>query len=120
MPSVSREQTPKPTSPRVPARGRGRIRFLGSAARLLAGRLVSSTPGVRRTPSTVSFFFVHADNPTVRMSIFSLLFVLVSFLLLALDAMILSQIIVLVLIYISEIHVVGLLLTVGINIYIAK
>ena len=31
VPSVSGEQAPKPTSPRVPARGRGRIRFLGSA-----------------------------------------------------------------------------------------
>ena len=30
VPSVSGEQALKPTSPRVPARGRGRIRFLGS------------------------------------------------------------------------------------------
>jgi hypothetical protein len=40
--------------------------------------------------------------------------------LLALDAMILSQILVLVLIYIYVIHVVGLFLIVEINLYIAK
>ena len=82
---------PKPTSPRVPARGRGRIRFLKASSQLLAGRLLPSTPGVSRFPSTVSFFFLRADNPTVSMFTFFLLFVLAFFLLLALDVVTVSD-----------------------------
>jgi hypothetical protein len=93
--------------------------FWEALSRLLAGRLLPSMPGVRRSPSPV-FFFLHADNPTVKMSILSLLFVLASFLLLALDGVTLSQIVVLVLNHISMFHVVGLFLIVGINLCIAK
>jgi len=122
VPSVSGEQAPKPTSPRVPARGRGRIRFFWEApSQLLAGRLLPTTSGVHRSPSTVFFFFfLRADNPTVRMSILCVLFGFISFLLLALDSVNLIQIIVLVSIHISVIHVVGLFLVVGINLCIAK
>ena len=80
---------------------RGRIRFLGSA--FANARWTSSS-----------------STSTIRMSIFSLLFVLASFLLLALNAVTLSQIVVLVLIHISVIHVFGIFLFVGINLYIAK
>ena len=38
---VGRAGSPKPTSPRVPARGRGRIRFSGSAVATARGRLLS-------------------------------------------------------------------------------
>jgi len=92
-------------------------------SRLLAGRLRPTTPGVRRSPSTVFLFFLfflRADNPTVRMSILSLLFGFISFLLLALDLVNLIQIVVLVLIHISVIHVVSLFLIVRINLCIAK
>jgi len=41
VPSVSGEQAPKPTSPHVPAWGRGRIRFLGRA--LVTARWTSSS-----------------------------------------------------------------------------
>ena len=98
----------------------GVLGFWEAPSRLLAGRRLPSTPGVRRSPSIVFFFFLRADNPTVRMSIFSLLFGLISFLLLALDPINLSQIVVLVLIHICVIHVVSLFLVVGINLCIAK
>jgi hypothetical protein len=93
--------------------------FWEAPSRLLAGCLLPSTPGVRRSPSPI-FFFLYVDNPTVRMFILSLLFVLASFLLLALDGVTLSQIIVLVLNHISMFHVVGLFLIVRINLCIAK
>ena len=121
--SVSGEQALKLTSPRVPAWGRGISDFWEATSRLLAGRLLPTTPGVRRSPSTVFVFFLFflcADNPTVRMSILSLLFGFISFLLLALDPVNLIQIVVLVLIHISVIHVVSLFLIVGINLCIAK
>ena len=54
------------------------------------------------------------------MSILSLLFGFISFLLLALDLVNLIQIVVLVLIHISVIHVVSLFLIVRINLCIAK
>jgi hypothetical protein len=76
-------------------------------------------PGVRRSPSPV-FFFLRVDNPTVRMFILLLLFVLTSFLLLALDDVTLSQIVVLVFNHISMFHVVDLFLIVRINLCIAK
>ena len=63
-------------------------------------------------------FFLSSDNPTVRMSILSLLFSFISFLLLALDPVNLIQIVVLVLIHIFVIHVVSLFLVVGINLCI--
>jgi len=118
--SVSREQSPKPTSPRVPARGRGVSGFWEAPSRLLAGRLLPTTPGVRQSPSTIFFFLLRADNPTVRMSILSLLFGFISFMLLALDPVNLIQIVVLVSIHISVIHVVSLCLIVRINLCIAK
>jgi hypothetical protein len=64
-----------------------------------------------------SFF---ASTTPLRMFILSLLFVLASFLLLALDGVTLSQIIMLVLNHISMFHVVGLFLIVGINLCIIK
>ena len=54
------------------------------------------------------------------MSILSLLFGLISFLLLALDLVNLTQIVVLVFIHISVIHVVSLFLVVKINLCITK
>jgi len=78
--------------------------FWEAPSRLLAGRLLPTTPGVRRSPSTVFFFFfLRGDNPTVKMSILSLLFGFISFLLLALDPVNLIQIVVLVSIHISVI-----------------
>ena len=59
------------------------------------------------TPASVNFFC-------------SSVFVITSFLLLALDVAALSQIVVLVLIHTSMIYVVGLFLVIGINLYIAK
>jgi len=97
--------------------------FWEPPSQLLAGRLLPSTSSVRRSPSTVFvffLFFLRADNPTVRMSILSLWFDLISFLLLALDPVNLIQIVVLVLIHISVIHVVSFFLVIGINICIAK
>ena len=94
--------------------------MLNHSSRLLAGRLLPTTPGVRRSPSTVFFFFLRADNPTVRMCILSVLFSFISFLLLALDSVNLVRTIVLVSIHISVIHVVSLFLVVGINLCIAK
>jgi len=97
--------------------------FWEAPSRLLAGRLLSTTPGVRRSPSTVFFFFfffLRADNPTIRMSILLLLFGFISFLLLALDPVNLIQIVVLVSFHISVIHVVSLFIVVGINLCIAK
>jgi len=97
--------------------------FWEALSRLLVGRLLSTTPGVHRSPLTVFIFFLfflRADNPTVRMSILSLLFSFISFLLLALDPVNLIQIVVLVLIRISVIHVVSLFFVVGINLCIAK
>ena len=108
VPSVSGEQAPKPMSPRIPARCRGHIRFLGSD--IATARWMSSShyADVRRSPSTVFvffLFFLRVDR---------------SFLLLALDPVNLIQIVVLVLIHISVIHVVSLFLVVGINLCIAK
>jgi len=79
--------------------------FWEAPSRLLAGRLLPTTPGVRRSLSTVFFFFffLRGDNPTVKMSILSLLFGFISFLLLALDPVNLIQIVVLVSIHISVI-----------------
>ena len=95
--------------------------FWEAPSRLLAGRLLSTTPGVRRSLSTVFFFFfLRVDNPTVRMSILPLLFGFISFLLLALDLVNLIQIVALVSFHISVIHVVSLFLVVGINLCIAK
>jgi len=97
--------------------------FWEAPLRLLTGCLLPSTPGVRRSPSMVFvffLFFLRVDNPTIRMSILSLLFGLISFLLLALDPVNLIQIVVLVLIHISVIHVVSLFLVVRINLCIAK
>ena len=48
VPSSSGEQAPKPTSPRVPAWGRGRIRFLGSA--VATTRWTSSSLYARCSP----------------------------------------------------------------------
>jgi len=120
VPSVSGEQAPKPMSPRVPAQGRRRIRFLGST--VATARWTSSSHYARRSrsTSTVFVFFLRTDNPTVRMSILSLLFGFISFLLLAIDPVNLIQIVVLVLIHISVIHVVSLFIVVGINLCIAK
>jgi len=95
--------------------------FWEAPSRLLARRLLPTTLGVRRSPSTVFFFFfLRADTPTVRMFILSLLFGFISFLLLAIDPVNLIQIVVLVSIHISVIHVVSLFLVVGINLCIAK
>ena len=55
VPSVSGEQAPKPTSPRVPARGRGRIRFLGSA--VATARWTSSSLYARLHGSASTVFF---------------------------------------------------------------
>ena len=93
--------------------------FWEAPSRLLARRLLPTMPGVRRSPSMV-FFLLRADNPTVRMSILSVLFGFISFLLLALDSMNLIQIVVLVSIHISVIHVVSLFLVIRINLCIAK
>jgi len=79
--------------------------FWEAPSRLLAGRLLPTTPGVRRSPSTgFFFFFLRADNPTVTMSILSVLFGFISFLLLALDSVNLVQTVVLVSIHICVIH----------------
>jgi len=95
--------------------------FWEAPSRLLAGHLRPTTPVVRRSPSTVFFFFsLRADNPTVRMSILSVLFGFISFLSLAPDYVNLIQIVVLVSIHISVIQVVSLFLVVGINLCIAK
>jgi len=94
--------------------------FWEASSWLLAGGLLPTTSGVRRSPSTVFFFFLPTDNPTVRMSILSLLFGYISFLLLALDPVNLIQIVVLVSIHISVIHVVSLFLVIRINLCIAK
>ena len=51
MPSVSGEQAPKPTSPRVPTRGRGRIRFLGSV--VATDRWTSSSVYARCSPISI-------------------------------------------------------------------
>jgi len=61
-----------------------------------------------------------ADNLTVRMSIISLLFVLMFLLLLALESSNLPRVIVLVLNHTSMIHVVVLLLIVEINLRVTK
>ena len=51
VPSVSGEQVPKPTSPRVHARGRRRIRFLGSA--VATARWTSSFLNARCSPISI-------------------------------------------------------------------
>ena len=84
--------------------GRGVSGFWEAPSRLLAGCLLLTTPGVHWSLSTVFFFFfLRGDNPTVKMSILSLLFGFISFLLLALDPVNLIQIVVLVSIHISVI-----------------
>jgi hypothetical protein len=105
----------------TPARGRGHIRFLESV--VATARWTSSSLYVQCLPISVDGPFLllpSRQQPPVRMSTFSLLFALISFLLLALDLVNLSQIVVLVLIHISVIHVVSLFLVVGINLCIAK
>jgi hypothetical protein len=67
--------------------------------------------GVHESPLT---------TPTVRMSILSLLFVLIFLPLVALDSLSLSQIVVLVINHTLRIHVVVLFLIVRINLYITK
>ena len=80
-------RSPKPTSPRVPTRGRGSIRFLGSVVATARWTSSSLYANIRQSPSTVCFVFfcaiASADNPIVRMYILSLLFVLMFLLLLA-------------------------------------
>jgi len=109
-------RSPKPTSPRVPARGRGVFGFLGSA--IVTARLTSSSlyAGVHWSQSAVCFAYFCADNPTVRMSLFALVFLL----LLAPGSLSLSQIVVLVLHHTSMIHAVVLFLNIGINLCITK
>jgi hypothetical protein len=113
-------RSPKPTSPRVLARHRGRIRFLGSA--VASPRLTSSSlyAGVRGSQLVVYFAYFcvifSVDNPTVRMSLFALVFLL----LLVLGSLSLSQIVVLVLHHTPMIHVVVLFLDIRINVYITK
>ena len=79
---------------------------------------------VRRSSSTVCFVIfcatASADNLTVRMSIISLLFVLMFLLLLALESSNLPRVIVLVLNHTSMIHVVVLFLIVEINLRVTK
>ena len=79
---------------------------------------------VRRSSSTVCFVIfcatASADNLTVRMSIISLLFVLMFLMLLALESSNLPRVIVLVLNHTSMIHVVVLLLIVEINLRVTK
>ena len=79
---------------------------------------------VRRSSSTVCFVFfcatASADNLTVRMSILSLLFVLMFLLLLALESSNLPRVIVLVLNHTSTIHAVVLFLIVEINLRVTK
>jgi hypothetical protein len=52
VPSVPGEQAPKPTSPRVPAWGRERIRFLGSA--ITTARWMSSSLYARCSPISIA------------------------------------------------------------------
>jgi hypothetical protein len=52
VPSVPGEQVPKPTSPRVPARGRERIRFLGSA--VVTARWTSSSLYAPSSPISIA------------------------------------------------------------------
>jgi hypothetical protein len=52
VPSMPGEQALKPTSPRVPARGRGRIRFLGSA--VATARWTSSSFYARCSPISIA------------------------------------------------------------------
>jgi len=122
VPSVSGEQALKPISPRVPAWGRERTRFLGSI--VATARRTSSSLYARCSPISIDGLLL---LPLCRQPYYKDVFLLLvvrsrnlSFLLLALDAMILSQILVLVLIYIYVIHVIGLFLIVEINLYIAK
>jgi len=118
VPSVSGEQAPKPTSPRV----LGAYQVFGSV--VATARWTSSSHYARCSPISIDdlrfFLLPSRRQPTVRMSILSLLFGFISFLLLALDSVNLIQIVVLVSIHISVIHVVSLFLVVGINLYIAK
>jgi hypothetical protein len=84
---VGKAGSPKPTSSRVPTRGRGHIMFLGSAVTIARCSFASSTS----TSSFSPVFFLlllhcsGADNPTMRMAIFFLSFILVFFQSLALD-----------------------------------
>lgn len=77
---VGRVASLKPTSPHVPAWGRGHIRFLEAMSRQLVVRLLPSTP--TSSFSTVCFPFLHCssiDNPTVIMAILFLSVTLVFF-----------------------------------------
>ena len=118
--SVSGEQAPKPKSPRVPARGRGRIRFLGSA--VVTARWTSSSHYARCSPISIDGLLLlpSCRQPHCKNVYLFLLFGFISFLLLALDPMNLIQIVVLILIHISVIHVVTLFLIVRINSCITK
>ena len=79
---------------------------------------------VRRSSSTICFVFfcstASTDNLTVRMSILSLLFVLMFLLLLALESSNLPWVTVLVLNHTSTIHAVVLFLIVEINLRVTK
>ena len=79
---------------------------------------------VRRSSSTVCFVIfcatASADNLTVRMSIISLLFVLMFLMLLALESSNLPRVIVLVLSHTSMIHAVVLFIIVEINLRVTK
>ena len=62
---VGRAGSPKPTSPRVPAWGRGRIRFLGSAV-VIARRPSTSSRRSRWSASTVCLvYFCVVSVPTI-------------------------------------------------------
>ena len=117
-------RSPKSTSSRVPTRGRRRIRFLGSVVATTRWTSSSLYVSVCRSPSTFCFVFfcaiASADNPTVRMSILSMLFLLMFLLLLALESSTLSQIVVLVINHSPLVYIVVLFLIVGINLCITK
>jgi hypothetical protein len=75
--------------------------FWEAPSRLLTGRYLPSTLVFYGSPLTVCFVYFcatcSADNPTIRMSLLSLLFVLMFLLLLALESLSLSRIVVLML-----------------------
>ena len=107
-----------------PCTGRGRIRFLGSTIVTVRWTSSSLYASVCRSSSTICFVFfcdtASADNLTIRMSILSLLFVLMCLLLLALESSNLPRVIVLVLNHTSTIHAAVLFLIVEINLRVTK
>jgi len=89
-----------------------RIRFLGSAVattRWTSSSLYAVFADLHRRSTSSNFALFSADNPTVRMSILSLLFVLLFLLSLILKSSTFSQIVVLVINHLSLIHTVVLL-----------